>query len=77
MTCERRSAVRIYLDSGWPRDNYEATRDMRALLLARGFTEGRDFHYLSFPEALHNESSWAMRVHVPMQLFFGSDRLLR
>lgn len=71
---ERRRRVRIYLDSGWPRDNYEATRDMRALLLARGFTEGRDLHYLSFPEALHNESSWAMRVHVPMQLFFGSGR---
>jgi predicted alpha/beta superfamily hydrolase len=71
---ERRRNVCIYLDSGWPRDNYEATRDMRALLLAQGFTSGRDLHYLSFPEALHNESSWAMRVHVPIQLFFGSGR---
>ena len=71
---ERRPGVRIYLDSGWPGDNYEATRDMRALLSARGLVEGRDFHYLSFPQALHNESAWAMRVHVPMQLFFGSDR---
>jgi enterochelin esterase-like enzyme len=70
---EPRSAIHVYLDSGWPRDNYEATRDMRALLAARGFTEGRDLHYLSFPEALHNENAWAMRVHVPMQLFFGSD----
>ncbi len=65
--------IRIYLDSGWPRDNYEATRDMRALLACRGFTDGRDLHYLSYPEALHNESSWAMRVHIPVQLFFGSD----
>ncbi len=70
---EPRPAIRVYLDSGWPRDNYEATRDMRELLAARGFTEGRDLHYLSFPEALHNESAWAMRVHVPVQLFFGSD----
>jgi predicted alpha/beta superfamily hydrolase len=69
---ERRRRVCIYLDSGWPRDNYEATRDMRELLLAKGFTGGRDLHYLSFPEALHNENSWAMRVHVPIQLFFGS-----
>lgn len=70
---EPRRAIRIYLDSGWPRDNYEATRDMRALLAARGFTEGRDLYYLSYPEALHNEGSWALRAHVPVQLFFGSD----
>ncbi len=70
---EPRSRIRLYLDSGWPRDNYEATRDMRSLLAARGFIDGRDLHYLSYPEALHNETSWAMRVHVPVQLFFGSD----
>jgi predicted alpha/beta superfamily hydrolase len=74
ITSEPRRPISIYLDSGWPRDNYEATRNMRALLLARGFAAGRNLHYLSFPEALHNESAWAMRVHVPIQLFFGSDR---
>jgi predicted alpha/beta superfamily hydrolase len=69
--CERRRDLRLYLDSGWPRDNYESTRNMRAHLLRRGYREGRDLFYLGFPEALHDEAHWAMRVHVPFQLFFG------
>jgi predicted alpha/beta superfamily hydrolase len=68
---EPRRDLRLYLDSGWPKDNYEATRNMRALLLRRGFREGRDLFYLGFPEALHNEAHWAMRAHVPFQFFFG------
>ncbi|HEU4532385.1 MAG TPA: alpha/beta hydrolase-fold protein, partial [Steroidobacteraceae bacterium] len=68
---EPRRNVRVYLDSGWPRDNYEATRDMRALLGQRGFAMGRDLHYLSFPEAHHDERHWAMRAHIPFQYFFG------
>lgn len=63
--------LRLYLDSGWPRDNYEATRDMHALLGRRGFEAGRNLHYLSFPEAHHDERHWAMRVHIPFQYFFG------
>jgi enterochelin esterase-like enzyme len=69
---EPRPPIRIYLDSGWPHDNYEATRDLRALLAARGFRDGFDLHYLAFPHARHHESAWATRLHVPLQLFFGS-----
>lgn len=68
---EPRRNLRIYLDSGWPRDNYEVTRDMRTLLHDRGFREGIDLHYYAFPEATHNERAWAMRCHLPFQLFFG------
>jgi pimeloyl-ACP methyl ester carboxylesterase len=68
---EPRRDLRLYLDSGWPRDNYEATRNMRALLLRRGYREGEDLLYLGFPEALHNEAHWAMRAHVPFQFLFG------
>jgi predicted alpha/beta superfamily hydrolase len=68
---EPRRDLRLYLDSGWPKDNYEATRNMRVLLLRRGYREGRDLFYLGFPEALHNEAHWAMRAHVPFQFFFG------
>ena len=68
---EPRRAVRFYLDSGWPRDNYEVTRDMRTLLKQRGFREGLDLHYYAFPQAMHNEEHWAMRCHLPFQLFFG------
>jgi predicted alpha/beta superfamily hydrolase len=63
--------IRIYLDSGWPRDNYEVTRAIRDLLVARGYTQGRDLLYLAFPRATHDEASWAMRAHIPFQFFFG------
>ncbi|HSF16719.1 MAG TPA: alpha/beta hydrolase-fold protein [Vicinamibacteria bacterium] len=68
---EPRRAVRLYLDSGWPKDNYEATRNMRTRLVRKGYRPGLDLFYLGFPEALHNESSWAMRCHVPFQFLFG------
>lgn len=67
-----RPPIRVYLDSGWPQDNYEATRDLRSLLVARGFREGVDLHYLAFPHARHDEAAWATRLHVPIQLFNGA-----
>lgn len=72
---EPRRPIRIYLDSGWPNDNYEATRDMRALLAARGYEPGRDLHYYCFPEALHDEAHWAMRAHLPFQLLLATENL--
>jgi predicted alpha/beta superfamily hydrolase len=71
VTSEPKRPLRLYLDSGWPRDNYEVTRDMRALLVRCGFEEGSDLQYLAFPEALHNEASWALRAHLPFQFLFG------
>lgn len=67
---EKRRALRVYLDSGWPQDNYEVTRGMAAALRSRGFHEGRDLLYLAYPEAKHEEDSWATRLHVPFQFFF-------
>lgn len=68
---EPRRRIKVYLDSGWPGDNFEVTRDMRNLLAGRGYREGRDYLYFAYPDALHNERSWAMRSHVPYQFFFG------
>jgi predicted alpha/beta superfamily hydrolase len=63
--------IQIYLDSGWPEDNYEVTRSMRDLLLERGYAFGKDLFYFAFPEALHSETYWATRSHIPFQFFFG------
>jgi len=67
---EAKRPIKVYLDSGWPRDNYEVTRNMRNRLIERGFVEGRDLMYLAFPNARHDERSWAMRAHIPLQHFF-------
>jgi predicted alpha/beta superfamily hydrolase len=68
---EPRRDIRIYLDSGWPGDNYEVTRAMRGALAGRGYREGSDLLYFAFPEARHDERHWAMRAHLPMQFFHG------
>jgi predicted alpha/beta superfamily hydrolase len=62
--------LRVYLDSGWPRDNYEVTRSMAAALRRRGLCAGQDLLYLAYPEARHEEEAWAARCHVPFQFFF-------
>lgn len=63
--------IRIYLDSGWPNDNFEATRSLLAALVTRGWSRGRDVLSLAFPLHAHNEDAWAGRVHLPLQFFFG------
>lgn len=68
---EPKRKLLVYLDSGWPKDNYEATNAMRDLLLHRGYRLGDDLLQFSFPEAHHDEGSWAGRIHLPFQFFFG------
>ena len=63
--------IQVYLDSGWPGDNFEVTRSMRDALFRRGYKAGVDVLYYAFPEGIHNERSWAMRSHIPFQFFFG------
>ncbi|MBL4843931.1 MAG: hypothetical protein JKY65_00275 [Planctomycetes bacterium] len=71
---ESRKGLKIYLDSGWPSDNYEITLSMVNALIERGFMLGRDVLHLAFPNDKHNETSWASRVHIPLQLFSGKVR---
>lgn len=63
--------IKLYLDSGWPGDNFAETQAMAHILLALGFELGRDVHYLAVPEATHDESSWAQRLHLPFQFLLG------
>lgn len=69
-----RRGLRIYLDSGWPNDNYEVTLAMAHALLERGFELGRNVHHFAFPLARHDEHHWGARVHLPLQLFSGKTR---
>ena len=65
-----RRDIRIYLDSGWPADNYEVTRNMNVLLDRKGYGKNSELLYFAFPQAQHDERSWAMRAHIPFQFFF-------
>lgn len=66
--------ARIYLDSGWPADNFDPTRAMRDLLRLGGLHFGRDYLYFAHPNHVHNERFWATRSHIPFQFFFGGPR---
>ncbi|MHC9541297.1 MAG: alpha/beta hydrolase [Vulcanimicrobiota bacterium] len=68
-----RQSLRIYMDSGWPGDNYERNARMIFTLLSRGFKLGQVIH-LAFPMAAHDENAWASRLHIPFQLFAGRVR---
>lgn len=68
---EPKRPIRLYLDSGWPRDNYEATRNVAAALRRRGYGCG-DLLHLAFPRARHDESSWGTRLHVPLQFLLAT-----
>ena len=70
---ENRKNLRVYLDSGWPGDNYERNARMIFTLLGRGFKLGEVIH-LAFPLAAHDEKAWASRLHIPFQLFAGRVR---
>ena len=68
---EPKRKLRIYLDSGWPADNYEPTRSMRDRLIWKGYRPGSELFYLAFPEAKHDENAWAVRSPIPFQFLFG------
>jgi len=69
---EPKRDLKIYLDSGWPGDNYEATRAMRDRLIWKGYYPGSELFYLAFPNAEHHENAWATRSHIPFQFLFGN-----
>jgi predicted alpha/beta superfamily hydrolase len=63
--------IRVYLDSGWPNDNFERNVAMRDLLLLKGLKVGDQLQYYVFPGARHAESAWGTRVHLAFQWFFA------
>ncbi|MDQ7825060.1 MAG: alpha/beta hydrolase-fold protein [Candidatus Eremiobacteraeota bacterium] len=65
---------RVYLDSGWPGDNYDVTIEMASALMARGFRIGINMVHFAFPLAEHSEKHWAERFHIPIQIFAGRLR---
>jgi len=71
IAAEPKRRIQIYLDSGWPGDNYEATRSMRDRLIWKGYRPGSELFYLAFPEARHDENAWATRSPIPFQFLFG------
>lgn len=68
--------VRIWIDSGVEDtvgkgdDGMYLTMEMRDAMLALGFEEGVDFHYLLDETAIHHETCWAKRLPGVMRFLF-------
>jgi predicted alpha/beta superfamily hydrolase len=73
VSSEPKRSLQIYLDSGWPHDNYEPTRSMRDRLIWKGYRPGSELFYLAFPNAKHEENAWAERSPIPFQFLFGKQ----
>lgn len=68
--------TRIHLDIGW-REWPGATRDARKVrdaLLARGFAQDRDLHYVEERNARHNEAAWARRLPDALRFLLADAR---
>lgn len=63
---------RIWLDVGTAegRDTVRNARALNAVLLQKGWSAGRDFHYVEAEDAHHGESAWAARVPALLEFLF-------
>ena len=68
MQAQPKPDVRIWIDSGVEDmvgkgdDGMYLTMAMRDAMLALGFRQGNDFHYMLDETAIHHETSWAKRL---------------
>jgi predicted alpha/beta superfamily hydrolase len=66
-----RQPVKFYLDAGSKKDGIEHTLKMRDAMLAQGYKLDEDLYFYESPDGVHNEKSWAARVHLPLTWFFA------
>jgi predicted alpha/beta superfamily hydrolase len=57
--------ARFYVDSGT--DGSAETFEMRDALQAKGYTYGQNLFHWYDPNGVHNEASWAVRFHLPVE----------
>lgn len=69
-----RQPVRFYIDAGSKKDGIEYTRKMRDAMLAQGYKLDEDLYFYESPDGVHNEKSWAARVHLPLTWFFAARK---
>ena len=67
----RKPAVRLWLDMGTAEPGWEAVRDLRDTLVARGWKPGANLAYHEVPGAEHTEHAWAARIGDVLQWVVG------
>ncbi|UGQ45382.1 alpha/beta hydrolase-fold protein [Massilia endophytica] len=65
--------VQFYIDAGNAADGIEDTKLFRDAMLKQGYQQGKDLYYYEDEGGIHNEQSWASRVHLPLLWFFSKN----
>ena len=67
---------RVYLDVGTREGEgtLANAREMRDLLLAKGYQRGRDLMWVEDRGGMHNESAWGRRLHKALPFLLGGGR---
>ena len=68
-----RQPVQYYIDAGTKDDGLEDTIAMRDAMLAKGYKLGQDLYFYPAEGGVHNEKSWAARLHLPLTWFFPAQ----
>ncbi len=66
--------VKFYIDAGTNGDGMEDSIAMRDAMLANGYQLGKDLYFYSAEGGVHNEQSWAQRLHLPLTWFFAPQQ---
>lgn len=65
--------LKIWVDAGEGEGHYvENSRKVVRNLLAQGMKAGENLAYYQVPGAIHNETNWRERVHMPLIFLFGN-----
>jgi len=63
----RKPPVRLWLDMGTAEPGWEGLRELRDVLVDRGWQAGRDLAYHEVADAEHTEAAWAARIGLVLQ----------
>lgn len=64
---------KIYIDTGDLEDRITLSyHEMYDLLIQKGFVEGKNLMGYEAKNAIHTESAWANRFHIPMKFLLGT-----
>ena len=67
----KKTAVRLWLDTGTAEPGWEAGQILRDTLVGRGWKLGDDLRYLEVAGAGHTETAWAARIGDVLQWIVG------
>ena len=71
---ERKSPLKIWLDTGTAEPGWEQTRELCKRLVEKGWKPGKEIQYMEADHGDHSEAAWAARVEPALRFLFPPGR---